>query len=60
VIKRQLERTEITHSTIGQAQAETILAAGLALQEAGVLPAGTDVRAAVDALIDRQYTTAAK
>ncbi len=60
VIKRQLKRTEITHSTIGQAQAETILAAGLALQEAGVLPAGTDVRAAVDALIDRQYTTAAK
>jgi sulfonate transport system substrate-binding protein len=60
VIKRQLERTEITHSTIGQPQVDTILAAGLALQEAGVLPASTDVRAAVDALIDRQYTTAAK
>ncbi|HEX2552493.1 MAG TPA: aliphatic sulfonate ABC transporter substrate-binding protein [Microvirga sp.] len=60
VIRRQLERTEITHSTIGQAQVDTILAAGLALQEAGVLPATTDVRAAVDALIDRQYTTAAK
>ncbi len=60
VIQRQLERTELTHSAIGQAQADTILAAGLALQEAGVLPAGTDVRAAVDALIDRQYATAAK
>jgi sulfonate transport system substrate-binding protein len=60
VIQRQLERTEITHSTIGQPQVDTILAAGLALQEAGVLPASTDVRAAVDALIDRQYTTAAK
>ena len=60
VIKRQLERTEITHSTIGQAQVDTILAAGLALQEAGVLPATTDVRAAVDALVDRRFTTAAK
>jgi sulfonate transport system substrate-binding protein len=60
VIQRQIERTEITHSTIGQPQVDTILAAGLALQEAGVLPAATDVRAAVDALIDRQYTTAAK
>ncbi len=60
VIQRQLERTEITHSTIGQPQIDTILAAGLALQEAGVLPASTDVRAAVDALVDRQYTTAAK
>jgi sulfonate transport system substrate-binding protein len=60
VIKRQLERTELTHSTIGQAQVDTILAAGLALQEAGVLPAATDVRGAVDALVDRHFTTAAK
>jgi sulfonate transport system substrate-binding protein len=60
VIKRQLERTEITHSTIGQAQVDTILAAGLALQEAGVLPAATDVRGAVEALVDRRFTTAAK
>jgi sulfonate transport system substrate-binding protein len=60
VIKRQLERTEITHSTIGQAQVDTILAAGLALQEAGVLPAATDVRGEVDALVDRRFTTAAK
>jgi sulfonate transport system substrate-binding protein len=58
VIKRQLERTELTHSKIGQAQVDTILAAGLALQEAGVIPATTDVRAAVDALVDRGYATA--
>ncbi len=38
VIERQLERTELTHSTIGQPQIETIVAAGLALQEAGVVP----------------------
>jgi sulfonate transport system substrate-binding protein len=60
VIKRQLERTELTHSTIGQAQVDTILAAGLALQEAGVVPATADVRATVDALIDRRFATAAK
>jgi sulfonate transport system substrate-binding protein len=60
VIKRQLERTELTHSTIGPAQVDTITAAGLALQEAGVVPATTDVRAAVDALIDRRSTTAAR
>lgn len=55
VIERQLTRTELTHSNIGQAQAETILAAGLALQQAGVLPASTDVKAAVDALLDRRF-----
>src|SRR3954469_7677936 len=60
VIARQLERTELTHSNIGQAQVDTILAAGLALQEAGVIPAGTDVRAAVDSLVDRHFTTAAR
>ena len=55
VIKRQLTRTELTHSAIGPAQAETILAAGLALQQAGVLPANADVRASVDALIDKRF-----
>jgi sulfonate transport system substrate-binding protein len=60
VVQRQLERNELTHSAIGQAQVDTILAAGLALQEAGVIPAGTDVRAAVDGLVDRQFTTATR
>jgi sulfonate transport system substrate-binding protein len=55
VIERQLTRTELTHSTIGQAQAETIIAAGLALKEAGVLPATTDVKAVVDDLLDRRF-----
>lgn len=55
VIERQLTRTELTHSSIGQAQADTITAAGLALKEAGVLPATTDVKAAVDALLDRRF-----
>ena len=60
VVQRQLERNELTHSAIGPEQVDTILAAGLALQEAGVIPAGTDVRAAVDSLVDRHFTTAAR
>jgi sulfonate transport system substrate-binding protein len=60
VVKKQLERTELTHSSIGQAQVDTILAAGLALKEAGVLPANTDVQASVDALIDRRFATASR
>jgi sulfonate transport system substrate-binding protein len=60
VVQRQLERNELTHSAIGQEQVDTILAAGLALQEAGVIPASTDVRAAVDSLVDRHFTTAAR
>ena len=55
VIERQLERTELTHSKIGEPQAQTILAAGLALKEAGVLPANTDVQAAVNDLLDRSF-----
>ena len=55
VIERQLTRTELTHSAIGQAQVDTITAAGLALKEAGVLPASTDVKAAVDSLVDRRF-----
>jgi sulfonate transport system substrate-binding protein len=60
VVKKQLERTELTHSSIGQAQVDTIVAAGLALKEAGVLPANTDVQASVDALIDRRFATASR
>lgn len=55
VIERQLTRTELTHSAIGQAQIDSITAAGNALKEAGVLPASTDVKAAVDSLVDRGF-----
>lgn len=58
VIDKQLERTELTHSRIGDEQRETILQAGLALKEAGVLPASTDVPGAVDALVDRRFAPA--
>jgi sulfonate transport system substrate-binding protein len=53
VVDKQLkERTELTHSRIGAPQRESILAAGLALQQAGVIAANVDVKAVVDALID--------
>jgi sulfonate transport system substrate-binding protein len=53
VVDKQLrERTELTHSRIGAPQRESILAAGLALQQAGVVQASVDVKATVDALID--------
>ena len=53
VVDKQLkERTELTHSKIGARQKESILAAGLALQQAGVIAANVDVKSTVDALID--------
>ncbi|MDC7789053.1 aliphatic sulfonate ABC transporter substrate-binding protein [Rhodoplanes sp. TEM] len=59
VVKKQLEeRTELTHSRIGAAQRSSILAAGLALQQAGVIAASVDVTATVDALIDGRLATA--
>ena len=50
--KQLKERTELTHSRIGAPQRESILAAGLALQQAGVIDATVDVKAALDQLID--------
>src|SRR6202047_1726969 len=50
--KQLKERTEITHNRIGAPQRESILAAGVALQQAGVIPASVDVKAAVNDLID--------
>lgn len=59
VIDRQIDqRTDITKSTIGEAQRQSILAAGLALQKVGIVPASTDVNAALDLLIDTQFHAA--
>ncbi|SIQ96748.1 sulfonate transport system substrate-binding protein [Rhizobium sp. RU35A] len=55
VIERQLQRTDLNHSAIGQEQAGTIAAAGLALQKAGVVKADVDVAATVSQLIDPSY-----
>ncbi|OWV90258.1 sulfonate ABC transporter substrate-binding protein [Rhizobium sp. R635] len=59
VIDRQLERTNLGYSVIGDAQRETIEAAGLALQKADVIKADVDVSKAVSALIDPNYASAA-
>jgi sulfonate transport system substrate-binding protein len=60
VVDRQIDtRTELTHSVIGEPQRESILAAGVALQQAGVVPGTVDVKAAVDELIDPQYLSKA-
>src|ERR1700758_4612853 len=50
--KQLKERTELTHNRIGAPQRESILAAGIALQQAGVIPANVDVKKSVDELID--------
>src|SRR4051795_5813199 len=58
VVDKQLkERTELTHNKVGPAQRDSILQAGLALQQAGVVPASVDVKKTVDALIDDRYVT---
>jgi sulfonate transport system substrate-binding protein len=55
VVDKQLkERTELTHSRIGAPQRDSILAAGLALQQAGVIDAKVDIKATLDTLIDDQ------
>ncbi len=56
VIAKQIERTDLSNSAYDIAKAkDTILAAGLALQKAGVLDAATNVKAVTDALIDTRF-----
>jgi len=50
--KQLKERTDLSYSRIGAPQRESILAAGLALQQAGVIDAKVDVKASLDSLID--------
>ncbi|MFV3077081.1 aliphatic sulfonate ABC transporter substrate-binding protein [Niveispirillum fermenti] len=56
VAGRQLERTDLSHSAIGATQHDTILKAGLALQEAGIIAADVGVKAVTDALIDPSFS----
>src|SRR5258708_24872255 len=56
VAEKQLtERTELTHSRIGKPQADSILAAGLALQQPGVVPPPVDVPQTVHAVIHPRF-----
>ena len=53
------ERTDLTFNRIGAPQRDTILKAGLALQQAGVIPGNVDVKKALDDLIDDRFVGAA-
>lgn len=57
VAARQLERTDLSTAAIGERQRKTIEGAGLALRQAGVIPADVDVAAAAAALIDSSFVT---
>ena len=59
VIARQLERTDLAAGgAIGQAQKETLLAAGKALQEAGLVKPDVDVPGAVASLVEPAFAPA--
>ena len=49
----------MSSGVIGPKQAETIIAAGVALQEAGVLDSKVDIAAVVNGMIDPSYAKAA-
>ena len=53
------ERTELTFNRIGPEQRDTILQAGLALQQAGVIAANVDVKKTLDDLVDDRFVTGA-
>jgi len=59
VVARQLERNDLSSGAIGDKQAQTIIEAGKALQQAGVLPAEVDVVAVTGKLIDPSFARAA-
>jgi sulfonate transport system substrate-binding protein len=57
VAARQLERTDLATAAIGERQKKTIEGAGIALQQAGVIPADVNVAAAAAALVDPSFVT---
>jgi sulfonate transport system substrate-binding protein len=59
VVARQLERNDLSSGAIGERQAQTIIEAGKALQQAGVLPADVGVTAVTGKLIDPSFARAA-
>jgi sulfonate transport system substrate-binding protein len=55
VITKVLERTDLTHSTIGDNQRQVIIASGDVLKQNNVINRNTDVSATVNNLIDPRY-----
>jgi sulfonate transport system substrate-binding protein len=60
VAKAVLRRTDLSSSTLGDAQRDTILAAGDVLKKSGVVKPETDVRAVVAALLDPSFAPASR
>jgi len=59
VVEIQLkERTELTFNRVGAPQRDSILQAGLALQQAGIIGANVDVKQALNDLVDDRYVAA--
>ena len=52
------ERTELTFNKIGPQQRDSILQAGLALQQAGVIQPSVDVKQTLNDLVDDRYVGA--
>jgi sulfonate transport system substrate-binding protein len=52
------QRTDLTFNRIGPQQRDTILQAGLALQQAGVIAANVDVKKTLDDLVDDRFVAA--
>jgi sulfonate transport system substrate-binding protein len=59
VVARQLERNDLSSGAIGEKQAQTIIEAGRALQQANVLPPDIDVVVVTGKLIDPSFARAA-
>jgi sulfonate transport system substrate-binding protein len=57
VAAKQLERTQFVSPQPGDAERQTILAAGQALQGAGIIKAEVDVAATVDALLQPSFAS---
>ena len=55
VAAKQLERTDLSNSRIGDAQKQVITAAGSVLKKSGVIKESVDVEQTVTALIDPQF-----
>ncbi|MFN0044512.1 MAG: aliphatic sulfonate ABC transporter substrate-binding protein [Alphaproteobacteria bacterium] len=56
VAAKQLERTDLTKSAIGDVHRDAIIAAGIVLQKSGVIPATADVKALAAALIEPRFS----
>ena len=59
-VDRAMRVSALAETRTAATNQATILAAGLALQKAGVIEADVDVKAAVDALVDTDFPVAAQ